>query len=386
MTISYRYWRPDDDAQLWPMIDSLGWLSEARYADKFNDTGLLEDSIVVAETDGEIVGHCLIAVRTLLHGEARLRFGNVGQVLVKDTHRGQGIGAQLYAQTVEFANRHELAAIWLVAHPTRGPAYEMYRRRGFEVVQGRMAAIGRVGRARPELAVQGALPAERGIISDLRRAYAATTAGVEDRNTDVSNGTAWHLVRDQDTPVAAAAVRYVDDLWTISSLLYATGDNPTTYLDAVAAQLDLDSFQLHGSPHGHLVRATPGLPWEKRSGENLIYIVSLERLCRQLSPFLRARGRELRLGPARLAISARNERVTLEFTGGEITFADARPEDSELNVVAGGLPSVLFGVSDIPEAVAAGTVKFSDEGLNLKTASAWLSPFDYCDFTQLAGW
>jgi predicted N-acetyltransferase YhbS len=386
MTISYRYWRPDDDAQLWPMIDSVGWLSEARYADKFNDAGLLEDSIVVAETDGEVVGHCLTAVRTLLHGEAKLRFGNVGQVLVKDSHRGQGIGAQLYARTVEFANRHELAAIWLVAHPTHGPAYEMYRRRGFEVVQGRMAAIGRVGRTRPELVAQRALPAERGIISDLRRAYAATTSGVEDRNTDVSNGTAWHLIRDRETPVAAAAVRYVDDLWTISSLLYATGDNPTTYVDAVASHLDLDSFQIHGSPHGHLVNATPELPWEKRSGENLIYIASLDRLCQQLSPFLQARGRELGLGSARMTISAQNERVTLEFAGGEIASTDARPGDSELNFAAGGLPSVLFGTRDIQEAVAEGTVQFNDGGLDLETASAWLSPFDYCDFTQLAGW
>ncbi len=384
--ISYRHWQPGDDAQLWPMINSVGWLSEDRYATKFNDLGLMEDSIVVAETDGEIIGHCLTAIRTLIHGEARLRFGNVGQVLVRDQYRGQKIGAELYARTLKFAEDHDISAIWLVAHPGRGPAYEMYLRRGFEVVQGRMAAIGRAEPSPTGLEVRRAQRSETRIIANLRETFAATTSGVEDRNTNVSSGTEWHIVRNGETPVAAAAIRRVDDLQTVASLLYATQNDPTGYLEAVITKLELNSFQLHGSPRGHLVKTTPWLPWEKRSGENLIYIVSLERLFHQLAPFLQARASEIGLGSARLTISTGNERLTIELADEQVGNTDPRPGDTELRFDRGGLASFLFGTRDLGEAVAEGTVTLGAGDLDLHTVSAWLSPFDHCDFTQLAGW
>lgn|GEM_PF-2776365 len=384
--IAYRYWQPGDDDQLWPMIDSVGWLSKSRYAGKFNDAGLLEDSIVVAEAGDEIVGHCLTAIRTLIHGDARLRIGNVGQVLVKEEYRGRGIGAELYARTLRFAARNGVSAIWLVAHPGGGPAYEMYLRRGFEIVQGRMASIAETRGSRKGLNVRKVRPTETGITSDLRSKFAATTAGVEDRNTDVSNGTEWYIVRDAELPVAAAAVRFVDDRWTLASLLYDTNTDPADYLNAVATALELTTFQLHGAPRGYLVEATPGFQWEKRSGENLFHIVSLRRLLGQLAPFLRTGSDSLGLESARLTISVWDETVTVQLAQGDVSLTDPRPGDSNLRFAGGGLIPVLFGTLNLSEEVAEGRVTFDAGNLDLDTAMAWLSPFKYCDFTQLAGW
>jgi len=384
--IAYRCWRPGDDDQLWPMIESVGWLSESRYAAKFNDAGLMEDSIVVAEAGDEIVGHCLTAVRTLVHGDARLRIGNVGQVIVREEYRGRGIGAELYARTLSFAARNGICAIWLVAHPDGGPAYEMYMRRGFGIVQGRMASIVETRSSRKGLNVRKVRPTKTRITSNLRRKFAATTAGVEDRNTDVSNGTEWYIVRDAEIPVAAAAIRFVDDQWTLASLLYDTNTDPADYLNAVATALELTTFQLHGSPRGHLVEATPGFQWEKRSGENLFHIVSLRRLLGQLAPFLRTRGRSLGLKSTRLTVSARDEAIAIQFAQGNVSLADPLPGDSELSFNGGGLIPALFGTLNLREEVAEGRVTFDAGNLDLDTAMAWLLPFEYCDFTQLAGW
>ncbi len=368
------------------MIDSAGWLSESRYAGKFNDAGLLEDSIVVAEIGDEIVGHCLTAVRRLIHGDARLKIANVGQVLVEETYRGLGIGAELFARTLRFADGNDICAIWLVAHPDRGPAYEMYLRRSFEIVQGRMAAIVEIQGSRKGLNVRKANANETGLISDFRSRFATTTAGVEDRNTDVSNGTEWYVVRDEEMPVATAAVRLVDDRWTLASLLYDTKSDPLYYPDAVATELKVKSIQLHGSPHGHLVGATPHFRWEKRSGENLFYTVSLRRLLGQLAPFLRTRGHSLGLKMARLTIATPRERATIEFASGNVSIADPLPEDPKLTFDDGGIIPVLFGTLDLQEEVAEGRIKFAAGDLNLETALAWLAPFEYCDFTQLAAW
>ena len=384
--IVYRYWQPGDDDQLWPMIDSVHWLSQPRYASKFNDVGLLKDSIVVAETGDEIIGHCLTAVRRLIHGDARLKIVNVGQVLVKRDYRGQGIGAGLFAQSLSFAASKGISAIWLVAHPDQGPAYEMYLRRGFEVVQGRLAAILDARSFVGSLDVRQAEPLETSSISDLRRRFAVTTAGVEDRNNDVSDGTEWYLVRDAGIPVAAAAVRIVDGLSTLASLLYDTNRNPVDYLNAVATKLGLSSVQLHGSPHSHLVGATPSFNWEHRSGDNLFYIVSLRRLLRQLTPFLSIRGHSLGLNSARLTISTRDETATIQFASGEVSRTRSLPGDSELRFDRGGLAPALFGTLDLYEEVSEGRVKFEAGTLNLETALAWLAPFEYCDFTQLAAW
>ena len=386
LDVVYRYWQPGDDNQLWPMIDSVGWLSESRYASKFNDTGLLEDSIVVAEAGDEIIGHCLTAVRRLIHGDARLKIANVGQVLVKEEYRGHGIGAGLFAQCLSFAASKGISAIWLVAHPDQGPAYEMYLRRGFEVVQGRSAAIVETEASTNTLEARKALPKETGITSDLRRRFAVTTAGVEDRNNDVSDGTEWYIVRDEGVPVAAAAVRNVDGLWTLASLLYDTNTHHASYLNAIATKLGLTSVQLHGSPHSHLVRVTPSFQWEKRSGENLFYVVSLRRPLRQLAPFLRIRGHSLAFKSARLAISTRDELATIQFSSGEVSVARPLPGDSELRFDRSGLISALVGTLDLHEEVTEGRVKFEAGNLDLETALAWLSPFEYCDYTQLAGW
>ena len=384
--IVYRYWQPGDDDQLWPMIDSVGWLSESRYASKFNDAGLLDDSIIVAESGDEIIGHCLTTVRRLIHGDARLKIANVGQVLVKEEARGLGIGAGLFAQSLSFAARKGISAIWLVAHPDQGPAYEMYLRRGFEVVQGRSATILKARPPGRDLSVRPAQPTEMGIVSHLRRIFANTTSGVEDRNNDVSDGTEWHIIRDAGVPVATAAVRIVDGLSTFASLLYDTNTNPVDYLNAVATSLRLASVQLHGSPHSHLVRVTPSFQWEERSGDNLFYVVSLRRLLRQLAPFLRIRGHSLGLKSARLTIYTRDESATIQFASGEISGARPLPGDSELRFDRGGLGPALFGTLDLHQEVAEGRVKFEAGNLDLETALAWLAPFEHCDFTQLAAW
>ncbi len=85
-------------------------------------------------------------------------------------------------------------------------------------------------------------------------------------------------------------------------------------------------------------------------------------------------------------MSTGNERLTIELADEQVGNTDPRPGDTELRFDRGGLASFLFGTRDLGEAVAEGTVTLGAGDLDLHTVSAWLSPFDHCDFTQLAGW
>lgn len=79
------------------------------------------------ELDGQIVGTALLAVmHTLSHVN-----GQVEDVVVADTHRGQGIGRALMGKLLEAARLHGVERIDLGSEPYRVAANLLYQSLGF---------------------------------------------------------------------------------------------------------------------------------------------------------------------------------------------------------------------------------------------------------------
>ena len=62
-----RNWRASDDGLLVDALVERGWVTEDRYRNKFSDDGVVPGSIFVAESEGTVCGHLLVAFRTLLY-------------------------------------------------------------------------------------------------------------------------------------------------------------------------------------------------------------------------------------------------------------------------------------------------------------------------------
>jgi GNAT superfamily N-acetyltransferase len=96
-----------------------------------------EDRVVVAETEGEIVG--LASLHTSLALEFDAPAAKLSALVVHERHRRRGIGEALVMEMEAEARRRGCCLIYLTTAERRDDAHAFYRRVGFEETGRRFA-------------------------------------------------------------------------------------------------------------------------------------------------------------------------------------------------------------------------------------------------------
>jgi N-acetylglutamate synthase-like GNAT family acetyltransferase len=124
--------RPDDAEALAALIGQLGYPSSAEaVARRLAQLDASEaDSVVVAETDGEVVG--LASLHTSLSVEYDEPAAKLSAIVVDESHRRRGIGEALVAAMEAEARERGCCLLFLTTAARRADAHDFYRRLGFE--------------------------------------------------------------------------------------------------------------------------------------------------------------------------------------------------------------------------------------------------------------
>ena len=384
--VVYRAWREDDDPACVEMLAPMGWIGSERYARKFNDDGLVPGSVLIADSDGEACGHSITALRRFIAGDARIRTATIGQVVVRPDFRGRGIGSGLLEQSLQFADAHRTALVWLTAKRDQGVAYDMYRRRGFERVQARLTAQWSPGAADADLHVHQVTATNTTELMNLRRTYAATTGAVQDRDFDQALAWSWYLISRNDLPRAAVRIRADRALAVVTAVLFDTNEDPAPYMAAAIRSAGFSDAEVHASPASALTAWMPDLEWHRRPGEHLVFVPSLRRLVHALLPLFRQRAAALGLRGARVTFVRGTSRVAVAAVRGEARITRPRPDDTRIVFSGEGLAAMFLGALAPENAERTGTIEVRAGSLASASALAWVFPHRYCDFTQHSAW
>jgi putative acetyltransferase len=101
--------------------------AEAKLLDALRASGAYADGwSLVAEVDGEVVGHCLLTAATLERRDgtcATDRVMALGPLAVVPAWQSRRIGAKLMHAALELLVRERIAAVVLLGHPTYYPRF-----------------------------------------------------------------------------------------------------------------------------------------------------------------------------------------------------------------------------------------------------------------------
>ena len=87
--------------------------------------------VFVAEKNGEVVGMC--SIQTLISTAEGGLVGLVEDVVVREGNRGKGIGNALMGAVDDWARRHALKRLQLLADRDNAPALKFYELRGWKM-------------------------------------------------------------------------------------------------------------------------------------------------------------------------------------------------------------------------------------------------------------
>ena len=99
--------------------------AEARLVDQLRASGHAPVSLV-AETEGQIVGHILFSPVTIVRSDSSISELGLGPLAVLPSHQGHGVGSALVREGLAICRRQGCAFVVVVG----GPAY--YQRFGFK--------------------------------------------------------------------------------------------------------------------------------------------------------------------------------------------------------------------------------------------------------------
>jgi len=92
-----------------------------------------ERQVFAAEKNGRVVGMC--SIQTLISTSEGGLVGLVEDVVVRDGHRGNGIGNALMEAVDGWARRYGLKRLQLLADRDNRPALKFYESRGWKITQ-----------------------------------------------------------------------------------------------------------------------------------------------------------------------------------------------------------------------------------------------------------
>jgi predicted N-acetyltransferase YhbS len=354
--VRYRHWQPGDDAGVLRILGPQGWCTPERYAAKFDDPGLRPEDVLVAERDGQIVGHLMLPHRRLRFGGATLPCGGVGMVVVDPAARGQGIGSALLRRALAHHRAAGNALVGLFTMSTLVPAFAMYQRHGFVPVAHRailhlpLAALP----AAAGLTARPAAASDRPALARLLDGWAAEHAGVSVEAADAPLA-GQRLVMGPDGAVVGR-LEVVDrpaGRGVRGGLLAAPAVPVTAVLAAglageTAATLPVVT-NAENRVYAELVafahRAGLDLREERDGATLMLACLGLAPVLAGLSVELAGRLRERAIRPLRatLAVADTGERVGLDWDGRVLTLAEPDAAAPVLALPAAALVRALAG-------------------------------------------
>lgn len=88
----------------------------------------------LVESDGAVVGHALVGPCELPHPEVTPACGELKRLYLLKSHQSGGIGARLFAETLDWLQRDGPRTLWIGVWSENHGAQRFYARSGFEKV------------------------------------------------------------------------------------------------------------------------------------------------------------------------------------------------------------------------------------------------------------
>lgn len=133
--VTLRPARPDDLTALAPLCGQLGYPTTPEQLTPRLAALLARPDVhllLVAEHESGLCGWLHGYVRPLLESDPALE---IGGLVVAETARGQGIGAQLLSAAEDWARQQGLMLVTLRSHEQRSDAHRFYQRQGYHIAK-----------------------------------------------------------------------------------------------------------------------------------------------------------------------------------------------------------------------------------------------------------
>jgi len=115
--------QPEDMVAIWQVNEAaFGRPGEADLIDALRQRGAVTLSLV-AEQDGEVVGHILFSPVTITHDEVIVTAVGLGPMAVSPTHQRAGIGSQLVRTGLQMLRQAGHSVVIVLGHPTFYPRF-----------------------------------------------------------------------------------------------------------------------------------------------------------------------------------------------------------------------------------------------------------------------
>jgi len=129
--VHYSHWQEGDDEAIEPFLLPEGWVSRERYLSKFDDPLLEPEGVHLAWLRGKVVGHVMTCRRPVfMEGRVQL-LGGIGQMLVAESVRGQGVGRALLGRGLKYLEKKGCRAVSLHTNTGLERALNFYAAAGF---------------------------------------------------------------------------------------------------------------------------------------------------------------------------------------------------------------------------------------------------------------
>jgi predicted N-acetyltransferase YhbS len=140
MNLQVRTETPDDYAQVYRLnYDAFGQRDdESQLVERIrNSNGFIPELSIVAEYEGEIVGHVLLSQAYIVHEKGEYPVIALAPIAVHPSMQKQGVGKALIEEGLKRCKELHFGLVFLIGHPSYYPqfGFEPARALGFELKQ-----------------------------------------------------------------------------------------------------------------------------------------------------------------------------------------------------------------------------------------------------------